>query len=237
VNCASNAMTGVSYAPPPRTAPPRQPTLRPPPPVPRIERPAARKRKRDPHSQPSRRGHEYASIGATAPFVPTPSPLARPFNRSAAAYVWSRIFARVHAPGAPRRPAHATAGTKRWSTQRCPQTALRRGTSSPAPPPPPPTTQMRGLAVAAAALSCAAAAPFAVSNVFGDHMVLQRGTSVPVWGFGTPGASVKTTVRGVEGPHRASLPPTAAPRLPHPAYRSSTGRRTRPPWARTPSGA
>ena len=33
--------------------------------------------------------------------------------------------------------------------------------------------------------------------IFSDHLVLQRGTSVPVWGWAAPGESVKVTVDGV----------------------------------------
>jgi sialate O-acetylesterase len=39
----------------------------------------------------------------------------------------------------------------------------------------------------------ASAEPLAVAPVFGDHMVLQRGISLPVWGIGEPGSTVKVS--------------------------------------------
>ena len=52
-----------------------------------------------------------------------------------------------------------------------------------------------------------AAAGFSFSNTLGDHAVLQA--PITVWGVGTPGSTVTTTVSGGRGRHpRASLPTT-----------------------------
>jgi sialate O-acetylesterase len=52
----------------------------------------------------------------------------------------------------------------------------------------------------AVASGAAATAPCALSNVLGDHMVLQRApASAMVWGFAPPGTGVKTTLAGFSG--------------------------------------
>jgi sialate O-acetylesterase len=74
---------------------------------------------------------------------------------------------------------------------------------------------LRLLAVAAAA---AGAGAIRLSRTLGDHMVLQRDTPAPVWGFDTPGATVSTTfggaklsaTAGADGVWRIALPPTPA---------------------------
>ena len=82
---------------------------------------------------------------------------------------------------------------------------------------------LRLAAAAALAAGAAAAVPCALSNVFGDHMVLQRGPQpAMVFGFAPPGTSVTTTFQGAkytsptgaDGVWRQSLlaqPATAAP--------------------------
>src|SRR5579871_2737746 len=57
---------------------------------------------------------------------------------------------------------------------------------------------MVALALALSASSraqCNAGLPF-VSNVFTDHMVLQRGMRDPVWGWAQPGDHVTVTMKG-----------------------------------------
>ena len=65
----------------------------------------------------------------------------------------------------------------------------------------------------------ASAVPCHLSNVFGDHMVLQRAPAAPLlWGFANVGVSVKTTFAGVDytstadasGVWRQALPPQQA---------------------------
>jgi len=82
---------------------------------------------------------------------------------------------------------------------------------------------LRLAAAAALAAGAAAAVPCALSNVFGDHMVLQRGPQpAMVFGFAPPGTSVTTTFQGekyttptgADGVWRQSLlaqPATASP--------------------------
>lgn len=82
---------------------------------------------------------------------------------------------------------------------------------------------MRGLRhVAAFVLALAAmsaqAAELRLANVFGEHMVLQRGQPIRLWGFGTPGRSLRvtfasksaSTVVDRNGRWQVSLPPVAA---------------------------
>ena len=74
-----------------------------------------------------------------------------------------------------------------------------------------------------------AAATFRLSNTLGDSMILQRGTAAVVWGFGTPGIKVTTTLPGkgagghafiatatvgADGSWRQSLPPQEASTTP-----------------------
>ena len=72
---------------------------------------------------------------------------------------------------------------------------------------------------AVAVASAGAATPCSLSNVFGDHMVLQRGPqSANVWGFATAGTQVKTVFGGQTytsvadstGLWKQALPATAA---------------------------
>ena len=49
---------------------------------------------------------------------------------------------------------------------------------------------------AATLLACSALAEVRLPSVFGDHMVLQRGLPVHVWGKATPGESVAVSFRG-----------------------------------------
>lgn len=70
----------------------------------------------------------------------------------------------------------------------------------------------------AALLSAASATTCHLSNVLGDHMVLQRDGPTPVWGFATAGVSVTTTFNNqkyttttnVNGTWVQPLPPTPA---------------------------
>ena len=56
---------------------------------------------------------------------------------------------------------------------------------------------LRSALLASAAAAASAAVPCALSNVFGDHMVLQRGPQPSVvFGFAPPGTSVTTTFQG-----------------------------------------
>jgi len=43
------------------------------------------------------------------------------------------------------------------------------------------------------------AAPLELASPFSEHMVLQREMPIPVWGWGTPGASVKVNIKGISG--------------------------------------
>ena len=74
-------------------------------------------------------------------------------------------------------------------------------------------------------LACAAslAAPLKLASPFGDHMVLQRGMPVPVWGTADPGAVItvefdnqtKSATAGADGEWRVTLDPlttSATPR-------------------------
>ena len=49
------------------------------------------------------------------------------------------------------------------------------------------------------------------SNVFGSHMVLQRGKPAPIWGWDTPGAKVTVAFAGQSYVPWNSLPPTDPP--------------------------
>jgi hypothetical protein len=79
--------------------------------------------------------------------------------------------------------------------------------------------QLRALVVAAAA-AAAAGAQLRVSNVFGNHTVLQRGgAGALLWGWDAPGATVTvsgvgpspvTATAGADGLWRARLPPQPA---------------------------
>ena len=51
--------------------------------------------------------------------------------------------------------------------------------------------------VALLSLASIAAADVRLPAIIGDHMVLQRGASVPVWGWATAGERVRIT--GVDG--------------------------------------
>lgn len=73
-----------------------------------------------------------------------------------------------------------------------------------------------GFALLASLHVCSAAL---ISNVFGTHMVLQRGRDIPVWGWTTSGSSVHgslgggavlTTTADSSGFWRVSFPPLAA---------------------------
>lgn len=75
------------------------------------------------------------------------------------------------------------------------------------------------VALAATLAAAADAAACTLSNVLGDHLVLQRApASAMVWGFASPGTSVKTSFAGdtltstadATGTWRQQLPPTAA---------------------------
>lgn len=46
----------------------------------------------------------------------------------------------------------------------------------------------------------AASAEVKPSALFSDHMVVQSGTQVPVWGTANPGEAVKVTLNGRVGP-------------------------------------
>jgi sialate O-acetylesterase len=73
------------------------------------------------------------------------------------------------------------------------------------------------LSLSLAFLSPLAAASLELPGVFSDHMVLQQGKSLPVWGMGTPGASVtvhigqdaETVPVGPDGTWRVTLPAQA----------------------------
>lgn len=70
------------------------------------------------------------------------------------------------------------------------------------------------LALSAARLSAAPALP----SLFSDHMVLQQGSDVPVWGWADPGEKITVSIRdlsrqttaGAEGRWRITLPALAA---------------------------
>lgn len=53
-------------------------------------------------------------------------------------------------------------------------------------------------------VSTGALAQLQLAGVFGDHMVLQRGAPVPVWGSAVPGATVRVTLRGATRSARAA---------------------------------
>ena len=82
-------------------------------------------------------------------------------------------------------------------------------------------------------MAFAAAAACALSNVFGNHMVLQRAPqSAAVWGFAAAGTSVKTIFAGTTytstadatGTWRQSLPATPATTTPQTiSFTCSTG--------------
>jgi hypothetical protein len=92
---------------------------------------------------------------------------------------------------------------------------------------------LRLAAAAALAAGAAAAVPCALSNVFGDHMVLQRGPQpAMVFGFAPPGTSVTTTFQaqkyttptGADGLWRQSLPAQPATASPQQiSFSCSTG--------------
>ena len=74
-----------------------------------------------------------------------------------------------------------------------------------------------------ALLMAPSAATFNLSNTLGDGMVLQRGESTVVWGFGDPGVQVTTTFDGralpastvgPDGVWRATLPAVEARKSP-----------------------
>lgn len=92
---------------------------------------------------------------------------------------------------------------------------------------------LRLAAAAALAAGAAAAVPCTLSNVFGDHMVLQRGPQpAMVFGFAPPGTSVTTTFQaqkytspaGADGVWRQSLPAQPATASPQQiSFSCSTG--------------
>lgn len=82
---------------------------------------------------------------------------------------------------------------------------------------------MRALRQFAAALvlglaAMSAQAELRLANVFGEHMVLQRGQPIRLWGFGTPGQSLRVSLAGhstgtmvdARGRWQVSLPAVAA---------------------------
>ena len=92
---------------------------------------------------------------------------------------------------------------------------------------------LRLAAAAALAAGAAAAVPCTLSNVFGDHMVLQRGPQpAMVFGFAPPGTSVTTTFQaqkytspaGADRVWRQSLPAQPATASPQQiSFSCSTG--------------
>jgi len=96
---------------------------------------------------------------------------------------------------------------------------------------------MRSLAALAAAFAssavCTSAAPaWSLASALGDHMVLQRAPQASVvWGFATPGATVKTTFKGQQYTAtagsdtiwRQTLPPTGAGGPYNISFSASTG--------------
>jgi sialate O-acetylesterase len=72
--------------------------------------------------------------------------------------------------------------------------------------------------VALTLLAAGAAAEVRLPNVFGDHMVMQRGTPLPVWGWAGPGETISislggtttTTMADEDGDWMARLPAMAA---------------------------
>jgi len=74
------------------------------------------------------------------------------------------------------------------------------------------------IALAILSTGCAKTAEVRLPNVLGDHMVLQRGMDVPVWGWTEPGAEVtvrmgahkQTTTATKEGKFLVHLPPMDA---------------------------
>lgn len=55
---------------------------------------------------------------------------------------------------------------------------------------------LAGLIFALATTTFTNAAPLKVAGMFSDHMILQRETSVPVWGWGTPGENLTVQFAG-----------------------------------------
>ena len=53
-----------------------------------------------------------------------------------------------------------------------------------------------------------------LAGVFGDHMVLQRGAPIPVWGSATPGETVRVTLRGTTRTTRTGIDGRWSVRLP-----------------------
>lgn len=78
------------------------------------------------------------------------------------------------------------------------------------------------LALLSLAITAAARAEVRVAGVFSDHMVLQRGRTVPVWGWADPGEKVTVTFAGrssaavadKDGKWLAQLPPLTASATP-----------------------
>lgn len=63
------------------------------------------------------------------------------------------------------------------------------------------TQQIRSAAMPGLCFSVATPPPPLVSSVFGDHMVLQRGVSNPLWGWVQPGVSVSVAIPGFPTVH------------------------------------
>ncbi len=62
-----------------------------------------------------------------------------------------------------------------------------------------PSNMLRQMTIAVlilTGLAAAASADVKLAGVFGDHMVLQRGVAVPVWGWADPGEAVTVTLGG-----------------------------------------
>jgi len=77
-------------------------------------------------------------------------------------------------------------------------------------------------ATASAAAAAAAAAAFNISNTLGDGMVLQREPqSAMVWGFGAPGATVATSMKGLPKPLSATVDATGTWRQQLPPQKAS----------------
>jgi sialate O-acetylesterase len=77
-------------------------------------------------------------------------------------------------------------------------------------------------------LSCLGSAlslsPTSFSNVFGSNMVLQRGSSIPVWGWGTPGDALKVSFTGLAN-QSTVVDPTGFWRVVFPPQPASTAPR------------
>ena len=61
------------------------------------------------------------------------------------------------------------------------------------------TASLRGLLVILCLIVTGLHAEVTMPAIFGDHMVLQQGTTVPIWGFAAPGEKVSVSYAGREG--------------------------------------